>query len=209
MINYRLMTPGPVAVPQDARLAMAREQRNHRTASFRATLASVHRGLQEILRTQNTICLLTSSGTGGMEAAVANVVERGAKVIVLESGKFAERWSQIAEQFGAVVVRYQVPWGASFDAAELRRLLELHPDTVAVFATLSESSTGVGHSIAAFGDVVARTSAVFVVDAISGAACMDCETDEWKIDLLVVGSQKALMGPPGAAMVAVSRAYSA
>ncbi|MDD3469761.1 MAG: alanine--glyoxylate aminotransferase family protein [Thermoguttaceae bacterium] len=210
MANYRLMTPGPVSVPQEARLAMAQEQRNHRTAEFRAVLAELHTGLAEILATRNQICLLTSSGTGGMEAAVANLVaagengQTGSKVIVLESGKFAERWSLMAERFGAEVVRYTVPWGDSFDPAELERLLAVHPDTVAVFATLSESSTGVGHRIPEFGEIVARTPAVFVVDAISGAGCMDCETDAWRIDLLVVGSQKALMGPPGAAMVAVS-----
>ena len=204
MGNYRLMTPGPVAVPEDARLAMARAQRNHRTPEFRAELAMLHEGFQEIFRTRNTVCLLTCSGTGGMEAAVANIVACGSKVIVLESGKFAERWRKIAERFGADVVRYEVPWGRSFDPMELQRLLREHPDTVAVFATLSESSTGVGHDIAVFGGIVARTPALFVVDAISGAACMECETDAWGVDLLVVGSQKALMGPPGAAMVAVS-----
>ena len=139
-----------------------------------------------------------------MEAAVASVVPRGGKAIVLESGKFSQRWRLICEAFGVQVVRHEVPWGEAFAADDVARLLREHPDTVAVYATLSESSTGVGHDIEGIARVVAVTPALMVVDAISGAGAIECRTDAWGIDVLVVGSQKALMGPPGLSFVAVS-----
>lgn len=204
MPNYRLLTPGPTQVPEDARLALARPIRHHRTAEFRRILAEVLEGLKYVFQTTHDVLVLTSSGTGAMEAAVASVVPRGAKAIVLESGKFSERWRLICEAFGVRVVRYEVPWGEAFSADEVARLLHEHPDAVAVYATLSESSTGVGHDIEGIAQAVAQTPALMVVDAISGAGAIECHTDAWGIDLLVVGSQKALMGPPGLSFVAVS-----
>ena len=150
--------------------------------------------------------MLASSGTGAMEAAVVNLVPQGGKAIVLESGKFAERWRKICETFGINVVRYEVPWGKPFEAQEVARLLEQHPDTVAVFSTLLETSTGVGHDIEAIGRVVGPSKALLVVDGISGVGAMPCRTDAWGIDVLVVGAQKALMTPPGLAFLAVSPA---
>jgi serine---pyruvate transaminase len=133
-------------------------------------------------------------------------VPRGGKAIVLESGKFAERWRKICEAFGIEVVRYEAPWGATFEAGQLAQLLQTHPNTVAVFSTLLETSTGVGHDIEAIGRVVGPSKAVLVVDGISGVGAMECRTDAWGVDVLVVGAQKALMTPPGLAFVAVSRA---
>jgi aspartate aminotransferase-like enzyme len=206
MPKYRLLTPGPTEVPQQARLALARQIVHHRTPEFRKLLAEVLEGLQYVFQTQNDVLLLTSSGTGAMEAAVVNLVPRGGKAIVLESGKFSERWRLICESFGIEVVRLEVPWGHAFEAGDVARLLRQHPDVVAVYTTLSESSTGVGHDIEAIGRVVGPTPALLVVDAISGAGAMPCRTDAWGIDALVVGSQKALMGPPGLAFLAVSPA---
>jgi serine---pyruvate transaminase len=125
---------------------------------------------------------------------------------VLESGKFAERWRKICETFGIHVVRHEVPWGRPFEAAEVAKLLEQHTDAAAVFATLSETSTGVGHDIEAIGRAVGPTKALLVVDGISGVGAMECRTDAWGIDVLAVGSQKALMTPPGLAFLAVSPA---
>lgn len=204
MPTYRLLTPGPTQVPPRALLALARQVRHHRTEEFRRLLAEVLEGLKYVFQTQHDVLVLTSSGTGAMEAAVSNVVPRGGKAIVLESGKFSERWRRIAEAFGIRVVRHEVPWGEAFAPDDVGRLLGDHPDAVAVYTTLSESSTGVGHDIEAIGRVVASSSALLVVDAISGAGAMECRTDDWGIDLLVVGSQKALMAPPGLAFVAVS-----
>jgi aspartate aminotransferase-like enzyme len=169
-------------------------------------LAEVFAGLKYVFATENDVLVLTSSGTGAMEAAVVNLAPEGGKAIVLESGKFAERWRKICETFGIHVVRYEVPWGAAFEAERLGRLLEEHPDTVAVFSTLLETSTGVGHDIEALGRVVGRSKALLVVDGISGVGAMPCRTDAWGIDVLVVGAQKALMTPPGLAFLAISPA---
>ncbi len=204
--KQRLMTPGPTEVPEVALLSLARQVTHHRTPEFRALLAEVFAGLKYTLATENDVLLLTSSGTGAMEAAVVNLVPRGGKAIVLESGKFAERWRKICEVFGIEVVKYEVPWGAAFEAGEVARLLEQHPDTVAVFATLLETSTGVGHDIQSIGRVVGPSKALLVVDGISGVGAEECRTDAWGIDVLVAGSQKALMTPPGLALVAVSPA---
>lgn len=206
MPRYRLLTPGPTQVPDEAREALARPVRHHRTEEFRALFREVVAGLQYIFQTQHDVVVLCSSGTGAMEAAVANVVPRGAKAIVLESGKFSERWRLIAERFGVQVVSYAVPWGETFEPSRVAELLALHPDAVAVYTTLSESSTGVGHDIEGIGRVVGPSPALLVVDAISGAGAMECRTDAWGIDVMVVGSQKALMGPPGLAFLAVSPA---
>ena len=204
MFKHRLMTPGPTEVPETALLGMARQMRHHRTPEFRGLLAEVFVGLKYVFATENDVLVLASSGTGAMEAAVVNLVPRGGKAIVLESGKFAERWRKICETFGIEVVRYELPWGEAFDPAEVARLLEQHPETAAVFATLLETSTGVGHDIEAIGRVVGASEALLVVDGISGVGAMECRTDDWGIDVLAVGSQKALMTPPGLAFLAVS-----
>ena len=206
MSKQRLLTPGPTEVPEAALLSMARQVTHHRTPEFRGLLAEVFAGLKYVFATENDVLVLTSSGTGAMEAAVVNLVPQGGKAIVLESGKFAERWRKIGEAFGIHVVRYEVPWGAAFEADEVARLLQEHPDAVAVFATLLETSTGVGHDIEAIGRVVGPSKALLVVDGISGVGAMECRTDAWGIDVLVVGAQKALMTPPGLAFLAVSPA---
>jgi len=204
MPRKRLMTPGPTPVPESARQAMARQVTHHRTAEFRALFADVLANLQHVLQTAGDVVVLACSGTGGMEAAVVNTLPRGGKAIVLESGVFSRRWAQIARRFGIVVIEHPVPWGQAVDAADVQRLLAEHPDAVAVFGTLMESSTGVGHDVEAIGRVVAGTPALWIVDGISGAGAMPCYTDKWNIDVLVVGSQKALMTPPGLALLSVS-----
>ena len=206
MPKNRLMTPGPTQVPEPARLAMARQVTHHRTAQFRSLLAGVLADLRYVLATGNDILVLTSSGTGAMEAAVVNLVPRGGKAVVLESGVFSRRWADICTRYGIQVVRHAVPWGQAIEAYDVARVLAEHSDAVAVFGTLMESSTGVGHDVRAIGEVVARTSALWVVDAISGAGAMRCLTDQWHVDVLVVGSQKALMAPPGLAVLSVSPA---
>jgi aspartate aminotransferase-like enzyme len=206
MTKKRLMTPGPTQVPEEALLAMARQVTHHRTPEFRALFAEVLDGLKYVFQTAGDVIVLASSGTGGMEAAVVNLVPRGAKAIVLEAGVFGRRWSDIGRAFGIEVVRLEVPWGEAVLAEDVEKLLKKHPDATAVFGTLMESSTGVAHDIRAIGQVVAASDALFVVDAISGAGVVECRTDAWGIDVLVVGSQKALMLPPGLAFLAVSPA---
>jgi serine---pyruvate transaminase len=204
MAKKRLMTPGPTQVPEAARLAMARDVIYHRSPEFKATMAEVTAGLKYVLRTEADVAVITASGSGGMEAAVTSTVPRGGKAIVLEGGVFARRWTQICQAFGIVVVRHEIPWGEAVDPADVARLLKEHPDAVAVFATLLESSTGVAHDIEAVSRVVAKTPTLLVVDAISGAGSIPCHTDAWNLDLVVVGSQKALMLPPGLVAISVS-----
>jgi aspartate aminotransferase-like enzyme len=186
---------------------MTQQGMHHRSAEFRKILGEVFDGLKEIFATRNDVLLLSSSGTGAMEAAVVNLVPRGGKAVVLESGKFAERWRILCETFGIDVVRYEMPWGEAFEPERVATLLREHPDTKAVFSTLMETSTGVGHDIEGIGRAVkANSNALFVVDGISGVGAMECRTDAWGIDALVVGSQKALMTPPGLAFLALSPA---
>jgi aspartate aminotransferase-like enzyme len=166
--------------------------------------------MKYVFRTKNLVIPLTSSGTGGLEAAVACCLPSGSKAIVLIAGKFGERWRNLCKAFGVEAVSITVPPGQAVTPEMLRKALADHPDAAAVCATLSETSTGVGHDIAAFGELVARTPALLLVDAISGLGVMECHTDDWHIDVCVAGSQKALMLPPGLAFVAVSdRAWQA
>ncbi|HZZ71300.1 MAG TPA: alanine--glyoxylate aminotransferase family protein [Pirellulales bacterium] len=204
MPKKRLMTPGPTQVPEEALLTLAKQVTHHRTPEFVKTLAEALDGLKYVFQTKNDVILLTSSGTGAMEAAVVNTVPRGGKAIVLNAGNFAERWAKICKAFGIEVIEHKVEWGQPVEASDVAALLKQHPDAVAVFGTLMESSTGVGHDVQAIGQVVAPTNALFVVDGISGAGVMECRTDAWGIDILVVGSQKALMLPPGLAFLSVS-----
>ncbi|MCC6123651.1 MAG: alanine--glyoxylate aminotransferase family protein [Pirellulales bacterium] len=207
MPKSRLFTPGPTFVPEAALSAMSRQAMHHRTPEFRRILAEVLAGLKEVFVTRNEVLLLSSSGTGAMEAAVVNLVPRGGKAVVLDSGKFAGRWRILCETFGIRAVRYELPWGAAFEPARVAALLREHADAAAVFATLMETSTGVGHDIAGISRAVKENGeALFVVDGISGVGAMECRTDEWGIDVLAVGSQKALMTPPGLAFLAVSPA---
>ena len=200
----RLFTPGPTPVPEETLLELARPVTYHRSAEAKAILAEVSDDLKYVFQTANPVFTLTSSGTGGMEAAVANTLAAGEKAILLTAGRWGERWKGILKAFQADTVAVEVPYGKAVTPDMLADALAKHPDAKAVFATLSETSTGVGHDVAAFGKLVAKTPALLVVDGISGLGAMECRTDEWNIDVCVTGSQKALMLPPGLAFVSVS-----
>jgi aspartate aminotransferase-like enzyme len=203
-MKQRLLTPGPTPVPEETLLELARPMIYHRTPEFRAMLAEVLADLQKIFVTKNLVVPLTSSGTGALEAALANSVGAGAKVICLIAGRFGERWKNIAKAFGIEAVSVTVPIGQAVQPEQLEKALAAHPDAVAVCSTLSETSTGIGHDIAAFGKIVAKTPALLLVDAVSGLVAMECRTDAWNIDICCTGSQKALMMPPGLAFLSVS-----
>jgi aspartate aminotransferase-like enzyme len=203
-MKQRLLTPGPAPVPEETLLELAKPMIYHRTPEFRAMLKEVLEDLQYVFRTKNPIMPLTASGTGGLEAALVNTVTPGNKVINLIAGRFGERWKNMAKAFGIEPVTVQVPYGLVVTPEMLSKALADHPNAVAVCATLSETSTGAGHDIEAFGKLVAKTPALLLVDAISGLAAMECRTDEWNIDICCAGSQKALMMPPGLAFVSVS-----
>ncbi|HUR55412.1 MAG TPA: alanine--glyoxylate aminotransferase family protein [Gemmataceae bacterium] len=200
----RLFTPGPTPVPEETLLELAKPVTYHRSAEAKAILAEVSEDLKDVFQTSNPVFTLTSSGTGGMESAVANTLAAGEKAILLTGGRWGERWKGILKAFQAEIVAVEVPYGKAVTPDMLASALAAHPDAKAVFATLSETSTGVGHDVEAFGKLVAKTPALFVVDGISGLGAMECHTDAWSIDVCVTGSQKALMLPPGLAFVSVS-----
>jgi serine---pyruvate transaminase len=204
MRKPRLMTPGPAMVPEDVLLELARPVIHHRSDEAKEVITEVIAGLKEVFLTKNDVLILAASGTGAMEAAAVNTVQPGGKALVLNAGHFAARWATICKAFGINAISLETEWGQPVDPDRVAEALRQHPDTVCVMGTLSETSTGTGHPVEAIGRIVARTSAVFAVDGISGVGAMECRTDEWGIDLLCVGSQKALMLPPGLAFVAVS-----
>ncbi len=204
MRKPRLMTPGPAPVPEDVLLELARPVIHHRSAEAKQVIVDVEAGLKQVFQTKNDVMILTASGTGAMEAAAVNTVPKGGKALVLNAGWFALRWAKICAAFGVNAVTIDTEWGQPADPDRLANALKEHPDTVCVMATLSETSTGTGHPIEAIGRVVAKTDAVLAVDGISGVGAMECRADAWGIDLLCVGSQKALMLPPGLAFLSVS-----
>ena len=203
-MKHRLLTPGPTPVPEETLLELAKPMIYHRTAEFRQMLGEVLEDLKYVYRTKNLIVPLTASGTGGLEAALVNSVAPGSKILCLIAGRFGERWKNLAKAFGIEAVTVQVPYGQVVAPEMLTKALADHADAVAVCTTLSETSTGAGHDIEAFGKIVAKTPALLIVDAISGLGAMECRTDDWNVDICCTGSQKALMMPPGLAFVSVS-----
>ena len=204
MLKPRLFTPGPTPVPEETLLELAKPVTYHRSAEQKLVLGEVMEDLKYVFQTKNMVIVLTSSGTGGMEAAVSNTLAAGDKAILLTAGRWGERWRGILKAFGADIVVVEAPYGKAIPPNDLEAALKQHRDAKAVFTTLSETSTGVGHDIASYGKIVAKTAALLVVDAISGLGAVECRTDDWNIDLCVAGSQKALMMPPGLAYVSVS-----
>jgi aspartate aminotransferase-like enzyme len=203
-MKQRLLTPGPTPVPEETLLELARPVPYHRTPEFRQLLREVTEDLQYVFRTKNPVLTLTSSGTGGLEAALVNCLPPGAKAICLIAGRFGERWRNLCRAFGIEAVSVTTPYGQAVSPEQLAGALKDHPDAQAVCATLCETSTGVAHDIAAFGRLTASTPAVLLVDAISGLGAMEYRGDDWQVDVCVAGSQKALMLPPGLAFVSVS-----
>jgi aspartate aminotransferase-like enzyme len=203
-MKQRLLTPGPTPVPEETLLELAKPVPYHRTPEFRQLLKEVLEDLQYVFRTRHPIIPLTSSGTGGLEAAIVNCLPSGSKAICLIAGRFGQRWRNLCKAFGVTVVEVTVPFGQAVQPEQLAKALAEYPDAAAVCTTQSETSTGVAHDIAAFGRLVTNTPALLLVDSISSLAAMECRVDEWNIDVCVTGSQKALMLPPGLAFLSVS-----
>lgn len=199
-----IMSPGPVEIPPSVLAAASVPIIHHRTPEYRKALAEVNEGLKYVFQTKNDILIFPSAGTGGMEAAVINLLSPGDTIIVAACGQFGERWAQIAEAFGVNVIKMFAEWGDEIDVKEVGKELGANPAIKAVFTTLSETSTGVENNIEEMGKVVAGTNAVLVVDAVSGMGAIKFKTDEWKVDVAVVGAQKGLMIPPGLGMISLS-----
>ncbi len=202
--NY-LLTPGPTPLPPQVCEAMARPIIHHRTPQFQAILKEVAEGLKYIFQTSGDVFILTSSGTGSMEAAVINLLSCGDTALTVQGGKFGERWTEICKSYGINTEVIDVEWGKAVSPQEIEKKLKANPKIKAVFTTLCETSTGVTNDIEAIGQVVKSSSAVLVVDAISGLGAIDLKTDAWSVDVCVSGSQKGLMLPPGLAFISVSQ----
>ena len=199
-----LLAPGPTPVPPEALLAMAMPIIHHRAPDFLPVLESAKKGLQWLYQTKNDVLILCSTGTGGMDGAVSNFLSPGDDVLVLNGGKFGERWTKICQAYGMKVEEVLVEWGYSVKAELVEAALKKNPKIKAVFVQANETSTGVYHDIKSIAAVVKKTDALFVVDAISALVAHDLKTDEWGLDVVIGGSQKGLMLPPGLAFVSVS-----
>jgi len=204
----RLFTPGPTPLLPAAQFAMAAADIHHRTPEFRALFLKVLAQLKVFVGTKNDVLLLSSSGTGAMEASVSNLTSPGDRVLVLTAGKFGERWTGLAKAFGCEVDEVKAPYGQTFDLAEIKKALK--PEHRAVYVQATETSTAVRHDIEAIAKIVTATDALLIVDGITGLGTTHFDVDGWGIDVLIGGSQKAVMIPPGLAYLSVSeRAWAA
>jgi aspartate aminotransferase-like enzyme len=204
MKKYYLMAPGPTPVPQNVLLAMAQPMIHHRTPEYLALFTEVRAGLQRLFQTGQEVIPFASSGTGAMEAAVVNTLSPGDTALVLRAGKFGERWEEICRAYGVRVVALEAPFGETVPAERFAEALARHPEARAVLVQHSESSTGVLHDVQGIAAVTRRSPALLVVDAVSSLGIADLPMDAWGVDLVVAGSQKGLMLPPGLSFCALS-----
>jgi len=202
--KYYLLSPGPTPVPEEVLAAAATPIIHHRTPEFSDIFMEVLEGLKYVFETEQDVFLLTSSGTGAMEAAISSTLCSGDKVIIINGGKFGERWGQICRSYGVDIREIVLEWGEPFSREQLADELKASPETKAVLATLSETSSGTVYDIQGYGEVLAHSEAILVVDGISGIGATPCPMDEWKVDVMVAGSQKSFMIPPGLAFVSFS-----
>jgi len=204
MKKYQLMAPGPTPVPSEVLLAMAGPIIHHRTPQYDAVFVEVRAALKRLFQTSAEVVPLACSGTGAMEAAVVNTLSAGDKVAVVRAGKFGDRWLDLARAYGLQVVDLSAPFGHTVEAARLAEVLKAQPDVKAVLAQHSETSTGVLHDVRAYAAVTHQHDAILIVDAVSSLGIADLPMDAWNVDLVVSGSQKGLMLPPGVGFCALS-----
>ncbi|UZP65800.1 alanine--glyoxylate aminotransferase family protein [Desulfovibrio mangrovi] len=205
MLNKpRLLTPGPTPLPEQIRLAMAQDMIHHRKSEFKLVMAELQERLRMLFGTAQPVMPLACSGTGVMTAAVTNLFAPGEKVIVVDGGKFGERWAKISQGHGLEVVTITVEWGNAVSVAEVEAAMNAHPDARGLLIQNSETSTGVLHPVHVLGALTRSRNMLLVVDGISSVGISPCPMDEWNIDCLVTGSQKGLMLPPGLGLIALS-----
>ena len=201
----RLFTPGPTALHPEVIRALAKPIIHHRTDEFRALFKSCSSGLKEFFRTSDEVLILAASGTGAMEAAIVNVLSPGDKMIACVAGNFGERWAQLGKAHGMNVTVLEAGWGEAVTPDAVKAALDKDPEIKAVFVQLNESSTGACHDVEALAKITrASKNTLRVVDAISGAGALKLETEAWGVDVVVVGSQKALALPPGLAFISAN-----
>jgi aspartate aminotransferase-like enzyme len=202
--KQRLLTPGPTPLYPPALHAMMASDLHHRTEEFRKAYRSCLADLKEVMGTSNDILMFCASGTGAMDATVSNLFSKGDKVIVCVAGKFGERWAEIAKAYGLDANVITVPYGQAVSPAQVQQALAAEPATKAVFLQASETSTGAAHDVRAIAAHVGKTNAILVVDAITGLGTMPLDIDGWGLDVVIGGSQKAFMIPPGLAFLSIS-----
>lgn len=200
-----LLAPGPVQLHPEVQKILALPMIHHRTPAFDSILKSVLENLKLLFQTTQPVYLQTSTGSGGMECLLINVLKPQAKVLAIVSGKFGERWADMAEAYGAQVHRLVVPWGLAVQPQDVESYLKQNPDTDIVMTQACETSTATSHPIEALGQIVARTKALFLVDAITALGAFTLPMDDWSLDGVVAGSQKAIMLPTGMSLVSFSK----
>jgi len=202
--KQRLLTPGPTPLYPPALHAMMASDIHHRTEDFRNVYKSALTDLKEVMATANDVLCFAASGTGAMDASVSNLFRRGDKVIVCSAGKFGERWVDIAKAYGLDATVLKGEYGEVITPEQVEAALKAEPATKGVFVQASETSTGAEHDVKSMGEIIKKTDAIFVVDAITGLGTMPLDIDGWGLDVLIGGSQKAFMIPPGLAFMSVS-----
>ena len=204
MKKYYLMAPGPTPVPPTVLLAMAQPMLHHRTPEYEALFIEVRAGLKRLFQTAQDVIPFTASGTGSMEAAVVSTLSPGDTVVVVRAGKFGERWEEICAAYGLTVVPVIAPFGTTVPAERVAEALAAHPGARAVLMQHSESSTGVLHDVRSVARVTRDTPAILIVDAVSSLGIANLPMDAWGVDVVIAGSQKGLMLPPGLSFCALS-----
>ncbi len=202
--KHYLLSPGPTPIPDKVLSVAAQPIIHHRSKEFSNILKQVMEDLKYVFQTRQDVFILSSSGTGAMEAAVVNTLSPGDKVITINFGKFGQRWSNICSAYGLNVIEIEVEWGEVCSPEYLANVLRSNPGTKAVFSTLCETSTGTIYDIQGYAKVVAPSETILIVDGISGIGAAKCPMDKWKIDILISGSQKSFMTPPGLSYIAFS-----
>ncbi len=202
--KQRLLTPGPTPLYPPALHAMMASDIHHRTEDFRNVYKSALADLKEVLGTSHDVLIFAASGTGALDGSVSNFFSRGDKAIVCSAGKFGERWVEIAKAYGLDATVLQAEYGDTVSPERLEAALKATPDVKGVFVQASETSTGAAHDVRRMAEAVRKTAAIFVVDGITGIGTMPLDIDGWGIDILIGGSQKAFMIPPGLAFAAIS-----
>jgi len=203
--KHKLFTPGPTSIPEEVLLEMAKPIMHHRTEEFLNIAKEVFEGLKYLFQTKNDVLIIASSGTGAMEASIVNLFSKGEKIIVINGGKFGERFVEIGKTYGLNVIEVKLEWGKSIEKKEIEEIIEKNKDAKGLFVNLCETSTATHFDVKGYGEIVSKyDDMILVVDAISCLGAIPCYMDEWRIDCLITGSQKAFMLPPGLAFISLS-----
>lgn len=203
MKKFRLFTPGPCAVPEEVLIEMSRPFHHHRTDWFKTYMKAASEKLQQVLCTKHDIITITGSGTAAAEAVIVGINGPGSKLLTIEAGKFGERWGEIAQQFGIPVTRHKVEWGDAATAEQVAGLLKADPAITAVMVVHSETSTATKCDLQGIAKVCQQAGKLVIADCITSAGAMPLKPDEWGVDVVITGSQKALMVPPGLGYLAI------